>query len=91
MENKKEFARFNINEEVYVKLKDKGIAKIVMSINEVMPFKYQTSFAEFEANKNEEGYHTFQMWDLISHFGGLGMSISQYIEPIIMFKTEDLE
>lgn len=85
------YKTFNINEEVYVRLKRDGVNKIVDEINKIMPLKYRTSHEEFEAKVDKNGYHKFQMWDFMHYFGGLGMGASNYFDPIIKFKKEDLK
>lgn len=85
------FVKFNINENVYVKLTEKGIEKYVRDHNNIMPFKLHISYREFEERKNEKGYHKFQLWAFIDHFGGLGMSGWEYYNTDVLFLSKDME
>lgn len=83
--------KYNINSMIFVRLKSKGIDYYVKKFNSVMPLKMHTNYEKINALKNEYGYHQFQMWDLISVFGNLGMRIQDYMEIDIFIKEEDLK
>jgi hypothetical protein len=83
--------KFNVNHSVKVKLKDKGIEHIVKMHNELMPFKFHTSFKEYKNKADEFGYHTLQLWSFIDHFGNLGMQAWQYFDTNIIFEFKDFE
>ena len=85
------FMQFNVNHDIYVKLTEKGIEKYVRDTNNIMPFKMQISFREFEARKDDKGYHRFQMWSFVDAFGDLGMQGWQYYDTNVLFCTKDLE
>lgn len=85
------FMQFNVNHEIYVKLTEKGIEKYVKDHNNIMLFKFHISYREFEERKNEQGYHKFQLWSFIDHFGGLGMSGWEYYNTDVLFNAKDLE
>ena len=60
---------FNINEQVKVKLTEAGIDELRRQhdeLNRVFP----NAKLPFTLNTDEEGYTSFQMWDLMSRLGG---------------------
>jgi len=86
-----EYFRFNVNHDIKVKLSEKGIEYIVKQHNEIMPFKLHTSFKEYKSKADKLGYHTFQLWSFIDHFGRLGMRAYEYFDTDILFYPKDLE
>ena len=85
------FMQFNVNNDIYVKLTEKGIEKYVRDTNNIMPFKMQISYREFESRRDEQGYHRFQMWSFVDSFGDLGMQGWQYYDTNVLFKANDME
>lgn len=83
--------QFNCNQKVKVRLHDKGIEHFVKQHNEIMPFKYHTSFKEYKNKADKFGYHEFQLWEFIDNFGGLGMRSHSYFDINIVFEFKDLE
>lgn len=83
--------KFNANHNIKVRLKDKGIEHIVKQHNELMPFKYHTSFKEYKSKADEFGYHSFQLWCFLDHFGNLGMRSCDYFDIDIVFEFKDFE
>jgi hypothetical protein len=85
------YLKFNANLNVRVRLKEKGIEHYVKNHNEIMPFKYHTSFSEYESKKDKFGYHNFQLWSFIDNFGNLGMRSCQYFDINLIFELKDFE
>lgn len=92
--NKKQenaFLHFNLNDEVFVKLTQKGIEKYVDKHNSIVPSSInKLTYSEFENRKDNHGYHEFQMWDFIDVFGGLGMDLPEYLLILVAFKKSDI-
>ena len=65
----KETIDFNINNTVYVKLTDLGVCIMKAKHKEMQSqhVNYNTPFIEKEVD--EDGFSTWQMWDLMSMFG----------------------
>jgi hypothetical protein len=82
------YLEFNANQNVKIKLTDKGIEHIVRKTNEILPFKIHTSFKEYKSREDKNGYHTFQLWEIIDLFGNLGMTTWQYFDINIIFERK---
>lgn len=59
---------FNINHQVKVKLTEAGIAELKRQNDELNKVFPQANLP-FSVNIDEEGYTSFQMWDLMSRLG----------------------
>jgi hypothetical protein len=61
--------KINLNDHVYVKLKDEAILKWVDHYNqEWLPKKHHVSFTELRARRDKDGFHKFQLWHFINIF-----------------------
>ena len=69
----------NLNDNVKVRIHDKGIEHIVKQNNDLLPARLHISFKEKKAELDEDGYLTMQMHSLMDLFGGLGISLPDYI------------
>lgn len=78
---------FNLNYHVYLKITELGILHYVKTYNHGMPEKYHTSYSEFKAKANEDGYHRMQAHVMMEYFGGLGMQLHKYIESNILIES----
>ena len=84
--------KFNWNQYVYVKLTDKGIAKIVEDTNTILPFQFHTCYREVKDRVNSKGFHEFQFHAFLEHFGSTGSRLTLYIEGSnLYFNQKDLE
>jgi hypothetical protein len=77
---------FNLNNEIYVKLDDKGYQLLADEHNKYFPESKRT--ADYYREKADiNGYTTFQAWDFISKFGKVTtLSKSDYYNIIIKIK-----
>lgn len=78
--------KFNLNYDVRVKIKPKGIEHYVNNHNKIMPLKLHTSYREFEAKADPNGYHTMQLHTLMDNFGCEGLGLSQLIDMEILLE-----
>lgn len=70
--NEKNGIRINVNDSVKVKLTDLGIAILRerrKELNQMIHANGGRGLGEFEPKTDEEGYSTFQLWDLMNTFG----------------------
>ena len=77
-----ELVKFNLNYNVRVRIKDKGIEHYVRKYNEIMPFYLHTSFKEFKQKADADGYHTMQMHSFMDDFGCVGLRLAGTEAPI---------
>lgn len=70
MSTTKEFVSFNANNYVYVKLTQKGLDILKKEHDDLKSF-YGDKISDFEPpTGNKDGYSKFQLWVLMSTFGG---------------------
>lgn len=88
--------KVNINEHVKVKLNPKGI-KILEDrrnkLNERLEARGGKGFGPYVPQVDEEGYTTFQLWDLMHTFGphlNLGFE-PEFETEILLLKAEPIE
>lgn len=88
--------KVNINMNVKVKLSNKGIdilRKRHDDLNEHIELRGGKGFGEFKLDQDEDGYTTFQMWNLMNIFGeymSMGLEIP-FDTDIIVTKTRPIE
>lgn len=86
-----ELVKLNLNCNIKVKIKDKGIEHYVRIHNEIMPFHLHTSFKECKQKTDADGYHTMQMHSFMDYFGCIGLHLSDLVEPNIYLFKKDVE
>jgi predicted signal transduction protein with EAL and GGDEF domain len=86
-----ELVKFNLNYNVRVRIKDKGIEHYVRKYNEIMPFHLHTSFKEFKQKADADGYHTMQMHSFMDDFGCMGLSLADLVDTNIYLFQKDVE
>lgn len=83
--------KFNLNYNVKVRIKDKGIEHYVTKYNEIMPFRLHTSFKEFKQKADSDGYHTMQMHSFMDDFGCMGLGLADLVDTNIYLFQKDVE
>ena len=86
-----ELVKFNLNYNVRVRIKDKGIEHYVRKHNEIMPFHLHTSFKEFKQKADADGYHTMQMHSFMDDFGCMGLRLADLVDTNIYLFQKDVE
>lgn len=88
----------NINDIVKVKLTDLGVSILLEKHNDFNDFMWEkgirraSEFKEFEVKRDEEGYTSFQLWDLMNIFGPyltLGTDIPFETDIILTYEIKD--
>jgi hypothetical protein len=83
--------RVNINEQVKVKLTDLGISILTnrrKELNRMIESRGGKGLGEFQLKIDDEGYTTYQLWDLMSTFGEvLTMGFEVPFETNIIIKN----
>lgn len=85
------FVKFNLNHEVRVKIKERGISHYVNRYNEYIPKHISTSFHEFQKQADKEGYHTMQMYQFMNYFGFSGLGIDLLVDSNVFIKINESE
>ena len=72
--------KFNLNDNVKVRLTEKGIHKIVENTNQdYMPIEFHTCYKIEKQKLNANNEKVMQMHDFMDQFGGLGMRLPDYV------------
>ena len=87
----KNYAKFNLNYNVRVRIKDKGIEHYVRKYNEIMPVHLHSSFKEFKQQADADGYHTMQMHSFMDDFGCMGLGLADLVDTNIYLFWKDVE
>jgi hypothetical protein len=81
----------NFNEEVKVKLTEHGISILKAErdrLNERIALSGGTGFGEYELKVDEDGYTSFQIWDLMQRLGPqIGIGKPEPFEGQMLFPT----
>lgn len=85
-----ELVKFNLNCNVRVRIKDKGIEHYVRMFNETMPFHLHTSFKEFKQKADADGYHTMQLHSFMDDFGCMGLCLEDLVDANIYLFQKDI-
>ena len=77
---------FNLNNHITVKLKDKGIHRIVMMYNiPELPEKHHISFSGIKDKINDDGTYSMQTTDFLKYFGGIDIDLLEHIDLNVLF------
>lgn len=87
----KDFFTFNANDQIFVKVREKGIEYYVQKHNESLPAKHHISCKEFKEKANKEGFHVFQFHQFMDVFGATGLRLDSYVKINFLFKKDAME
>ena len=81
----------NINDYVWVKLKEAGYKHWMEKYNRFLPFEQRQSMSFFK-DAEKDGYVKFQLWDFMEIFGdGICFGSPPIFETTIEFLEKDLQ
>lgn len=79
----------NLNQNILVKLTDKGIYHW-MEDDQILEVKYRRSYNELKAKADENGYTSFHLWDFMRLFGSIvsmGSGSTDYFDINVKLET----